>query len=111
VALPAGAGAQFRECGVAGGFEQPAGEKGAGAQARGLAGENEEDSLGDLLGEMRVAHLPQGGGMDEIEMPRDERLKRRLGLVPGKFPHQGHVIGCLHSPTYARPERNRTNYF
>jgi hypothetical protein len=60
---------------------------------------------------MRVAHLPHGDGMDEVEVPRHERFKRRLGPPGGKFPHERHVIGCLHSLTYARQTRNRTNYF
>jgi hypothetical protein len=31
----------------------------------GFAGENDEHGLGDFLGELAVAHLPEGGGMDE----------------------------------------------
>ena len=55
------------------------------AQTAGLARENDEDGLGDFLGQMRVAHLPQRRRMDERHMTFHELRKGGLGLQKFKF--------------------------
>jgi hypothetical protein len=44
-------------------------------------------------------------------VPADQRLKGRLGIPGGVFPHQGHVIRIGHLPVYYRTRRNRTFFF
>jgi hypothetical protein len=43
-------------------------------------GEDDEDALGDVLGEVRVAGLAEGGGVDKM----DEFLKLRVGRGRGR---------------------------
>src|SRR5260370_32128909 len=42
---------------------------------------------------MGVMNLAQGDGINQVDVPRNQRGKRLLGAVPGIFPHQLHVIG------------------
>jgi hypothetical protein len=44
-------------------------------------------------------------------VPADQRLKGRLGIPGGVFPHQVHVIRIGHLPIYYRPKRIRTFFF
>ncbi|MGD0253782.1 MAG: hypothetical protein ABSC01_13935 [Verrucomicrobiota bacterium] len=41
---------------------------------------------------MWVAHLPERHGINEIDVARDERGERFLGIAPGIFPQQGQVV-------------------
>lgn len=46
---------------------------------------------------MRVAGLPERGGIDQPDVPFHERGKRRLGLMGGELPHERQVV-WLHLP-------------
>src|SRR5436190_10640272 len=59
--------------GVTRGVYEPAGEGGGIANGPCASGENEEDGLRDVIGQMRVAHLPARGGVDEIQVTLDDR--------------------------------------
>jgi hypothetical protein len=76
---------------------EPAGKNGFGTERAGLAGENDKHRLGNFLGQMRVADLPQRRRIDEIDVTRNQRLKGSFGLAGGVFPHQRHVI--THHPS------------
>ena len=69
----------------------------SGTERPRFPGQNDEHRLGDLLGQMRVARLPQRRRINEREVTRNQRLKGLLGLVDGVFLHQRHVVGH-HSP-------------
>jgi hypothetical protein len=49
--------------------------------AAGLARQNDEDRLGDFLCQMRVAHLSQCHGIDEIDMPGDQLGKGGFPII------------------------------
>ena len=75
-----------------------------------LARQNDEHGLGDLLRQQRVAHLPHRRRIDEVDVARDQRGKRRLGLAGGVVPQQCHVV--IHcSPIHGRPRRKGTVFF
>ena len=78
---------------VAGGSEEPAGEDGRGVESGGFSGEEEEDGLGDVLGEVLVAELADGAGVDEVDVAVDEggggALAGGLGEVAGGGPDPG----------------------
>jgi hypothetical protein len=57
--------------------------------------------LCDVLREMRVAGLPERGGINQRDMVRDEFAERRFGTVVGKSPQKLSVIG--HFP-YIQPQ-------
>jgi hypothetical protein len=44
----------------------------------------------------RVSRLPQRRRINQIDVPRHQRLERLLGLACGEFPHQRHVV--IHHP-------------
>src|SRR4051794_38978326 len=67
---------------VPGGLEQPSGQELRIADAARLAREEDEDGLGDVVGELRVADLPKSRGADEAEVALDELAKCRLGVDP-----------------------------
>ena len=58
-------------------------------QAAGFAGEDEKDGLRDLPGLRFIARVTLRGGVDEIDIPRDElgkgRLARGAGVVGEEF--------------------------
>jgi hypothetical protein len=41
---------------------------------------------------MRVAHLPQRHGIDQIDVAGDARGERLFRVAPGVFPQQGQVV-------------------
>ena len=49
----------------------------------GLAGEIGEGGLGDFLGELWGADLPERGGIGEIQVAADEFSEGVFGLLPG----------------------------
>jgi len=61
-----------------------------------LARENDENGLGNFLGQRRIAHLPQRRRIDQVDVARHQRLKSPLGLAGGVVPHQRHVV--IHHP-------------
>src|SRR5437660_371953 len=69
--------------GVAGGVVEPAREHGVGTDRAGFLREEDEDRLGDVLCEMGVAHLPMGGGVDEIHVAGDQGGEGVLVAVVG----------------------------
>ena len=74
---------------------EPGREKGIGFHVGGVAGEFDEDLLGHLLGEMRAAHLAEGGGVNQVEMAGDQGGKGRFGMPVGVALQQL-VIGGIH---------------
>jgi hypothetical protein len=62
--------------------EEPAGQNGFAIEGRGLAGQNQKDRLGDVLGQVRVANLAQGGGVNQVEVPVDQFGKGFIGFLP-----------------------------
>jgi len=63
------------------GFEQPTAQDGLPREAIGFARQDDENRLRAVLRQMRVAHLPQRGGIDERKVPFDERGEGRLGTA------------------------------
>ena len=61
---------------------EPAGERGVRKQPGRFAREVGKDGLRDILGQVRVAvHLPQRGGMDKVDVPRDQFRNGGFRLV------------------------------
>ena len=54
--------------------------------------------LRDFFGGVRVAGFPQRGRIDQIQVSRDQRLKRPFRTFPGVLPQQFDVTCFLHSP-------------
>ena len=71
---------------------KPAGQNGLVAERVRLARENDEDRLRDFFREMRIAHLPQRDGINEIHMTRHERGKGGFGIIAGKIAQQSQVV-------------------
>ena len=44
----------------------------------GFAGQEDEDRLGDVFGQMRIPDLPQRGGIHHVQVPADERFEGRF---------------------------------
>ena len=89
--LTAGFAAEKIDGGQPRGLEQPTGKR-LGPHARGFLGKDDKDDLRYLLGMLRIAALPQRDGIDEIDVPGDERGK---GFVRSAFhvaPQQRGVI-------------------
>ena len=61
-----------------------------------LARENREDRLGDFLGLMRIAGVPERDRINLVDVPRDEHGKSILGAALGIFLQQSDVIQFLH---------------
>src|SRR5262249_56664109 len=62
--------------------------------ARGLAGERRESVIGKRLGAYEVMSVLGVGGMGEVYLARDERLKRKLALkfLPRQFTQEAERI-------------------
>jgi hypothetical protein len=43
-----------------------------------------------------IAGAAQSDGIDEVDVPPHQFGEGRLGIVPGKFPYQVHVIRVWH---------------
>ena len=102
MALAAAFGLERIARGEARGAAQPAGQHGLFAQVSGLARQDDEHGLRDFLGQMRVAHLPQRGGIDQRHVAfhqRRKRLFRVLRRVSGKqfgIIRQAHLLSNVH---------------
>ena len=73
---------------------QGTGEPGGGASEVG------EGRLGDFLGELRRAHLAEGGGVNEVEVAADDFGKGLVGVVVNITPERfqirvGHCQKCI----------------
>jgi hypothetical protein len=65
--------------GIVGDFVKPAGEGFVGRKFAGALGEDDEDGLRDIVGEMAVAEDAAGGRVDEGQVALDELAESRLG--------------------------------
>lgn len=73
---------------------QPARQDNIGRQSRGLAGEIDEDGLGDILRGGGVAtQLAERGGMHEVDVAPDEFGKGRLVPPADVGPEQFSILG------------------
>src|SRR5277367_5985936 len=59
---------------------------------------------------MRVAHLPHGRRIDQIDMAGNERGERLFGLAGDIIPHECHVV-VDHSPNTWTPDRKGNSLF
>ena len=80
-------------------------------QWRRLFRQNDEDRLGDFLGMMRIADLPQRDGINQIDVPRHQRGKGLVGMIFRILPQQRAVIRGLHSSISVRHQANPDNLF
>ena len=71
---------------------KPTGDGGVRFQFTGSLCERDEDVLGDFLGRPAVADLPQGGGVDEIDMLAHERGEGILAAARAVFRNQPLVL-------------------
>ena len=78
------------------GAAEPAGEHGLPAEAAGLASEDDEDRLRDFLGQVRVAHLPSRGGMDQSDVALDQPGEGGFRAAGGVVGEQFGIAGRLH---------------
>lgn len=108
--LAAAPGFHRIRCGVAGGAVEPRGEHGLGPECGGLAREDDEHGLRDLLGQMRIARLPHRRRVDKADVPLHEFGERRLGIGGGELAHQGHVIAQHHLYIAAERGNGQTNF-
>ncbi|HSY73954.1 MAG TPA: hypothetical protein VK810_00660 [Dongiaceae bacterium] len=59
---------------------------------------------------MRVAHLPQRHGINEVDVARDERGECFFGIIAREFPQQVQVVVHL-SSIHLRRRGKVTDYF
>ena len=75
----------FRPLGAGGdeprGAEQPSGQHHARPKTPRLPGQQDEDRLGDILGQMRIPELSQRGSVDQAQVAFHEGPKSGLGAV------------------------------
>jgi hypothetical protein len=72
--------------------------------------ENDKNGLRDFPGLMRIACVPQRGGINLVHVPRDEFGKSCLGMECDVFAQQGIVIQFLHF-TYKCRQTGKGNRF
>ena len=77
-------------------LKEPTGKRRVVAQAQRLLGQDNEDRLRDFLRLMRVADLPQGHRIHQVNMPRHQLGERLVGTVRGVLAQQRAVIRWLH---------------
>ena len=80
--------ANARLCFEDAGAMQPTGERLDARQSRRFASERGEDILGDLLGQSRVADLPEGRRINQMDVPRHERAKGGFRASRGVGGHE-----------------------
>ncbi|HEX3856582.1 MAG TPA: hypothetical protein VHY30_04710 [Verrucomicrobiae bacterium] len=87
---------------------KPAGQNGFLAERTGLARKDYEHGLRHFLGQVRVAHLSHGGGINEAEITLHERGKSRLGAVRREPPQKFKVIHHANLCINGRRRQSRT---
>ena len=78
--------------GVARGAAEPAGQNRFRPQRRRLARQNDEHRLRDILGQVRILHLPQSDRIHQIDVTPHQRGERGLGLTPRVFMQQPQIV-------------------
>jgi dolichol-phosphate mannosyltransferase len=71
-----------QSCAVAGSTSPYPGHNGAEAKGPRLARQDHKDGLGDFLGLVMIAQVPQRGGIDEVDVSCDQGGKRLFGVPP-----------------------------
>ncbi len=74
-----------------------------------LRNKDNEHGLGNFLGVMGIAGLPEGDRIDEIDVPRNEAGKGRFGLVVNELAQQGTVVFWRHLQISVRRARKADN--
>ncbi len=102
------------ERGKAGGLVEPGGQKRVFAETPGLPGENDEDRLGDFAGANWIADVAKSGGVDLVDVARDEHGEGVVGVVVRVLAEQLEVIlflQVLHSDVNAAGSAEGTMKF
>ncbi|MEK7675698.1 MAG: hypothetical protein AAB676_07685 [Verrucomicrobiota bacterium] len=76
---------------------QPAGQDGTIRELPRILRQGHKHPLRHVFGQMRVVNHPQGGGIDEINMPPHQFGKRRLRPEPGVIAQKLLVGQTVHS--------------
>ena len=95
----------------AGRAKEPAAHLGAGTEIAGLAGQQHEYRLDDILSQVRIAHVAEGHGVNPVEVEPDQFGERRFGAVLGVSLKQLPVIHAgadCHSTINARQSEKGT---
>ena len=88
---------------------QPSGKDDFGGEAGGLAGEIDEDGLGDVLGEMGIViNDAKRGGINKIDVPRHQLGKRRFRALGVVSVQELLVIGH-HLSIYQKPPKRKSD--
>ena len=93
------------------GMKQPTGKRLLMAQWQRLFRQNNEDRLRDFLSLMRIADLPQGDGINQIDVPRHQCCKRFIRMMFGIPAQQRAVIRGLHLAISVRRPAKGDNLF
>ena len=93
---------------ILGGAMQPAGENGMIHKSHCLLRERDKYSLRDILGELGIAHHPQSGGVDEVNVASHEFGKSGLRPVLGVINQKLLVCEAVHLHDSTRRARKRT---
>jgi hypothetical protein len=94
-----------------GGLIQPARKNDSGAQSTSFFRQDDEDRLRDFLGGVGIAGLPQRGGIDQVDVTRDEGGEGVLGIPMDVIAQQFHVSRILHPLTNGRRNGKVPIYF
>jgi hypothetical protein len=73
---------------------QPPFEQRSAADRAGLSGEDDEDDLGGVFGQVQVAELAATGRIDERKMTADELSERGAGSLCHVLLKQFQIIAC-----------------
>jgi hypothetical protein len=90
---------------------KPAGKGRFLAQVLCFSGEDDEYRQGDLLGGVGIARFADGGGIDQVDVARHQRRKRRFRILPGIFTEQFLVSPFLHLLINVRGLQKVPSYF
>ena len=83
-------------CCEPGRLEQPAGYDRPLSKARRFARQRQEDRLSDLFRVLRIAHLAQRYGINDVDVPGNKGRKRILTFTGGILPDQIHIADVSH---------------
>ncbi len=87
---------------------QPAGEDGPIGKLPGILRQGHKGTLRHVLGQMRIAHHSQRGGINEVNVPPNQFGKRRLGSASGVIAQQLLIAQTVHSRDSTRRRAKRT---